>query len=58
MFRAESLSSLDLGIAQSKAQKFLWNESLNIKLHNDKMFRAESPPSLDVGIPQSLNYLC
>ena len=51
MFCAESLSSLDRGIAQSKGQKFLWNESLNIKLHNDKMFRAESPPSLDVGIP-------
>ena len=30
MFRAESLSSLDLGIAQSKGQKFLWNESLKM----------------------------
>ena len=57
MFRAESLSSLDLGIAQSKRSMLLWNESLEYKTTQWQMFRAESPSSLDVGIAQSLNYL-
>ena len=49
MFREESLSSLDLGIAQSKGQKFLWNESLKmLESLNHKIICVNSSYTLTI----------